>query len=208
MSSNPNTLKLSKSHVERGLAANPQFRKYEDKLRQMDKNQDGEIDIAELCQVLDEMSTIEKHRKLLKGACCVMAVFSLLTIASIVGLTFAVVDLTKDSNVSSSGILVTKDSLANPIATGQAISLDDASQLFTKNLKDLSDLSFLIIPNESGGTVVHVAEVELVTNTSAKVTTTAGSVYEIDASGIHQINAATGRKLLQTGGGSSGSWSR
>ena len=197
-----NTLKLSDSHVEGGLTANPRFKKYEDKLRQI-KNQDGEVDIAELCQVLDEMSTIEKHRKLLKGACYVMAVFSLLTIAAIVGLTYAVVDLTKDSQVSSSGILVTKDSAANPIATGQTVSLGDASQLFTKNLNELSDLDFLTIPSASGGTVVHVAEVELVANTSAKVTTTAGTVYEIDASGIHQVNTTAGgrRKLLQTSGG-------
>ena len=129
-----------------------------------------------------------------------MAVFSLLTIAAIVGLTYAVVDLTKDSKVSSSGVLVTKDRVANPIATGQAISLDDASQLFNKSLNELSDLSFIIIPSETGGTIVHVAEVELVANTSAKVTTTAGTVYEIDTSGIHQVNTTSvgRRKLLQT----------
>ena len=198
------TLKLSDSHVEGGLTTNPQYKKYEDKLRQMDKNQDGEIDIAELCQVLDEASTIEKHRKLLRGACYVLAVFSLLTIAVIVGLTYAIVDLTKDSQVSSSDILVTKNSAANPVATGRALLFDDASQLFNKSLEDLSDLKFLILPGgkTGAGTVVHVAQVELDPNTSAKVTTTAGTVYEIDASGIHLVNTAAGgrRRLLETSG--------
>ena len=68
------TLKVSNSHIERGIAATPSLKRYETRLRALDKNQDGEIDMGELCQVLDEMSSIEKQRRLLKWAAIISAV--------------------------------------------------------------------------------------------------------------------------------------
>ena len=198
--SKTNTLLVSQSKLDGEFDGNPKYKKYEAQLKSIDTNGDGMIDIGELCEKIEEMATIEKQRRLLKWATIITMVFALLTIAATVGLVYAVVALTKDTNVSSSGILVTKDSAATPIATGQVITLDSLNSLYTKSLDELAEVSFLVIPNANGGRVLHVAEIDLVANTSATVTTDAGAVYVIDAFGVHeQVANLTGtglRKLL------------
>ena len=60
------TLKLSQSNIERATELKPHLRQYADRLTAMDKDGNGELDLAEVCQVLDEMATIEKQKRLLK----------------------------------------------------------------------------------------------------------------------------------------------
>lgn len=198
------TLKVTPSRLEREFSENPKYKRYEAQLKSIDKNGDGVIDISELCQLIDELATVEKQRHLLKWAVIITGIFALLTIAAVVGSVYAVVVLTKDTNVSSQGIMMTKDSVATPVITGQMIALDSLDNLYTKSLDDMANISFLKIPSADGGSIVHVAEIKLVANTSATITTDTGSVYVVDASGIHEQVASktTGstsmRKLLQT----------
>lgn len=204
------TLLVSPSKLEREFDSNPRYKRYEAQLKSIDKNGDGVIDLGEICHLIEEMATVEKQRRLLKWAAIITGIFALLTIAAVVGLVYAVVVLTKDTKVSSSGVLVTKDASAAPIATSQVISLDSANNLFTKSLDDLSNVSFLVIPSANGGRVVHIAEIQLVANTSATVTTDAGNVYVVDASGVHEqvANQTTGatslRKLLASNDATAG----
>lgn len=196
------TLLVSQSKLDREFSGNPQHKKYEAQLKSIDKNGDGVIDLGELCQMIDELAAVEKQRRLLKWAAIVTGVFALLTIAAVVGLVYAVVVLTKDTTVGTSGILTTKDGTSTPIATAQVIVRDGAKDLFNKSLNELAELSLLIFPTVNGGRIVHVAEIEVIANTSATVTTDAGNVYVIDASGILEqlTNKTAGttstRKLL------------
>lgn len=184
-----NTLKITTSKLTAQFAGNALHQRYEAQLKSLDKNGDGEIDINELFSFIEDVSKMERQRQLLKWAAIITGCFALLTIAAVVGLVYAVVVLTKDTTVQPSGIMTAKDSAATSVATAQITSIDDINTIYNKSLAELSKLSFIVIPNANGGSIIHVAQIDLVANTSATVTTDAGMKYLIDASGIHEIVA-------------------
>ena len=89
-------LKLTASE---GGALKPELQRYATRLRALDQDGNGELDMEEVCKALDEMATMEKEKKVLKWAAGIAGLFCLLTVAATVGLTYAVVKLSQDINV-------------------------------------------------------------------------------------------------------------
>ena len=189
------TLKLSPSRVESALETKPHLKKYADRLKAMDKDGNGELDLGEVCEVLDEMATVEKQRRLLKWVAGIMGVFTLLSIAAIVGLTFAVVDLSKDTSLSEGGVLQSRSGDAT-VATGQVISVQNLTDVYKLASADLQSITSLVIPEGDGERVVKVVEAFSVPGTSVTFTSATGAQYTVDAAGIQVEDGAGGRRLL------------
>jgi hypothetical protein len=96
------TLAVSESTLSRGSEARADLSRYQGYLRQLDKNGDGQLDLDEVCDAIDEIIRKEKTEKTLKWLLAGMAIFALLTIAATVGLTYAVVVMSKDTHVDGS----------------------------------------------------------------------------------------------------------
>jgi len=184
---NMSGLKLSNSHIERGLQEKPHLQQYAAKLKALDKDGNGELDLAEVCEVLDEMANIEKQRRLLKWVAFISGLFALLSIASIVGLTYAVVNLSKDTQLDSgSSALVSKD-LGTPVGTSQVISSAHADSLYEHSPSQLDKINSIIVPDGDGYLIARVSSIALVPNVSATVTTADGTVYEVTSEGFHLL---------------------
>ena len=125
------TLKVSPSTMERAGQVRPGFEKYAAKLKEMDKNADGELDMDEICDFIDKTVESEKQNRMLKRIAMALAIFSLLIIAAVVGLTYAVVALSKEVKVSPNNTL---------LSNGNGEAVRTSSNLVTKNLTSLGDL--------------------------------------------------------------------
>ena len=101
-------IKLSPSFVESAANSKPHLQHLVSKIRALDTNNDGEIDAEELAEAVDQMVKTQRENRLIKWFLFSIAIFSMLTIAAVVGLTFAVVQLSKDTKVSDTGALVSK----------------------------------------------------------------------------------------------------
>ena len=189
------TLKLSPSRVESALEAKPHLKKYADRLQAMDRDGNGELDLGEVCEVLDEMAMVEKQRRLLKWVAAIMGVFTLLSIAAIVGLTFAVVDLSKDTSLSDGGVLQSRSG-DTTVATGQVVQLRNVSGLYQASPSELQSVSALIMAEGEVQRIAKVVEVVAVPGTSVTLITATGAKYTVDATGMHAEDAAGGRRLL------------
>ena len=100
------SISLGAASMEEAFAVKPELKKYAERLRALDKDGNGQLDLAEVCENIDAMVSLEKDRRMLKWVAIVMGVFALLTTAATAGLTYAVVALSKDTTVNS-GVLTT-----------------------------------------------------------------------------------------------------
>jgi hypothetical protein len=90
----------------------------------------GNIDAEELCQAIEDMVEAEKQNRLLKKLVIVAGVLSLLAVVAVVGLTAAVVVLTKEVK-DDNGALVSK-STGRPMST-TANLLDNSMRTIIDN---------------------------------------------------------------------------
>jgi len=194
-------LKISPSHIEATFHGKPHLKRYASQLRGIDKDQNGEVDLVELCEVLEELETSNRNRRLLKWVAIVTALFSLLTIAAIVGLTYAVVDLSKDTTVSNQS-LVSKDT-GKTLATARAKQSVGLGSLVNTTPQELVDLESVILPMGNNRTqIMHVSDLELEPGVSLTLTSPSGKSVTIAADGsISDVNAtapggASRRRLL------------
>jgi len=185
-------LKISPSHIEATFQGKPHLKRYASQLRAIDKDQNGEIDLAELCEVLEELETSIRNRRLLKWVAIVTALFSLLTIAAIVGLTYAVVDLSKDTGET--------------LATARAKQSVGLGSLVHTTPQELVDLESVILPMGNNRTqIMHVSDLELDPGVRLTLISPSGKSVTIAADGsISDVNAtapggASRRRLLDNG---------
>jgi hypothetical protein len=178
-------------------------------LQTIDKDQNGEVDMAELCEVLEELETSQRNRRLLKWVTIRTALFSLLTIAAIVGLTYAVVDLSKDTSVSNNS-LVSKDT-GMTLATAQAKQVKDLGSLVSASPEQLVYLESVILALEINSTqILHVSDLELEPGVSLTLTSPSGKSVIINADGsVSDVDAkasegARRRRLLDAEGSPNG----
>jgi hypothetical protein len=197
-------LKISPSHIEATFHGKPHLKRYASQLRGIDKDQNGEVDLVELCEVLEELETSNRNRRLLKWVAIVTALFSLLTIAAIVGLTYAVVDLSKDTTVSNQS-LVSKDT-GETLATARAKQSVGLGSLVHTTPQELVDLESVILPMGNNRTqIMHVSDLELDPGVSLTLISPSGKSVTIAADGsISDVNAtapggASRRRLLDNG---------
>ena len=175
-------LKISPSHIEANFQGKPYLKRYASQLRAIDKDQNGEIDLVELCEVLEELETSNRSRRLLKWVAIVTALFSLLTIAAIVGLTYAVVDLSKETTVSNQS-LVSKDT-GDTLATAKAKQSVGLGSLVSATPQELVDLESVILPMNNNRTqIMHVSDLELDPGVSLTLTSVSGKSIIIAADG-------------------------
>lgn len=90
-------------------------------------------DLEEVCQAIDDLVEAEKQTKLLKKIAAIMGVLLALSIAAIVGLTFAVVDLTKEVS-NSNGVL--SDTSGKALYTGEASLGVSNNPIYDKEMVD------------------------------------------------------------------------
>lgn len=88
---------------------------------------DGQLDLDEVCDAIEKIIRKEKTERTLKWLLAALAVFSLLTIAATVGLTYAVVALSKDTKVNGD-VLQSKDS-GGAMRTGSFLQSQNVSVL-------------------------------------------------------------------------------
>lgn len=116
-------VKFSASGTEKGSFVRKDLQRYATKLRELDRNGDGELDLEEICLAVDEMIQTRKENRLIKWFMGALAVVTLLTIAATVGLTAAVIILSKDTSVSNNTLVVkeTGESLSKLLQSYQLL---------------------------------------------------------------------------------------
>lgn len=193
-------MRLSKSIIERGTANRIDGNKYAEKLRALDKNGDGELDLEEVVDAMEQMIKSEKQNRMLKWFLAAMTVFCLLTIAATVGLTYAVVSLSKDTKVGSDNALVNKNT-GETLKTGANIqSLDPFTLSQTLNTTDagnfLARLESIKVPGNASDeayTVHRVASASLLTNNAGiRVRTANGDVINFYTMAAPPTEVGTG----------------
>jgi hypothetical protein len=170
---------------------------------------DGQLDLDEVCDAIDEIIRKEKTERTLKWLLAALALFSLLTIAATVGLTYAVVVMSQDTQVDGS-VLQSKDT-GEALRTGSFLQSQNASALLSSVAasKDtgaaLASISAIKVSSLKEGeeyTVYKVESVTVLTNNSVLVRTAAGSDFLIhmdtivpDTSDVNATAQVGGRKL-------------
>lgn len=179
------TLAISKSTLSGG---SNRVRAYEERLKEMDKNGDGQLSIEEIADFLDDVVRKEKTARTMKWVIISLTAFSLLTIASIVGLTYAIVSLTKDTQVTND-VYVSKDSGA-PLQTAVHLTPQNSSALSsslsssTNPSLDLAKLTSIKIPSFGGDevfTIYKIAAATLLSNGSVLFKTIGGDSFIMGA---------------------------
>jgi len=128
-----------------GKSLDPRLERYATRLRALDKDGNGEIDLDEICGAIDQMVDQEKQNRLLKKLAMIFGILTLLSIAAIVGLTYAVVALSKDVQ-DSNNVLVSKDS-GLPMSTSQYQTASSFSALLANpTAENLSKVHTLVTP--------------------------------------------------------------
>ena len=155
-----------------------------EQIQKTDLDDNGVISVDELLKVLKTERMLRRERNLLIRIVSALAVACVLIIAAVAGLTYAVVHLTKDTNVQNN-ILVSKD-------TSDAIST--ASMQATYPLKDwykvqsmseLEGLTQITIPYGDGVSIFKIQDIHLVPNESIRFDTSSENVsITVTESGI------------------------
>ena len=88
-----------------------------DRLQAADANGDGVISASEMIDVIQSEITATRDKKVMQRVLIALGVACLLIIAAVVGLTYAVVEMSKDTSVQNN-VLVSKDGL-QPLSTAK-----------------------------------------------------------------------------------------
>ncbi len=86
-----------------------------ERLQAADANGDGIISASEMMDVMQREITATRDRKMMVRVLAALSVACVLVIAAVVGLTYAVVEMSKDTSVENN-VLVGKDGL-QPLST-------------------------------------------------------------------------------------------
>jgi hypothetical protein len=121
----------------------------------------------------------------------------LLLLAAMTGMTYVVVELSKDTK-QDNNVLVSKDSGA-PLATAAVKTEMALADLYLADPAAAQHFEKMTVGNPSGGFDVYfVASLSFQPNVSVTITTTTGKAFLIDSDGVHDIDASApnGRRLL------------
>lgn len=146
---------------------------------------------------MDQIVEQEKQNKLLKKLTIVFAIISLLTIAAVVGLTAAVVVLSKDTETSND-VLIAKDT-GNALATAQYLSGNTLSEV-APTPAELSQMKTLIIPGADNVkySVIYINRIDVNTDDSLTYYLADGSevIYRPGIGIESNTTSSSGRRLL------------
>ena len=122
----------------------------QDSLRALDLDGSGSVDSRELARAAEAYRSVQARAKRLNRMLAFGAVVLMLTLAAFSGLVFAVVEMTKESRVSESGVLMVKGS-NETVKTSQVLNKSTmCSQLGDEVFRDMR---YLEVTSPTGATV-------------------------------------------------------
>ena len=174
-----------------------------DRLQAADANGDGVISASEMIDVIQSEITATRDRKVMQRVLVALGVACLLIIAAVVGLTYAVVEMSKDTSVQNN-VLVGKDGL-QPLSTATLQKTVQLADLYkASSPSELDWLTHVTVPFGKGEAVLKIQNVYLVPGERARFDTAAENVsVEVTADGVSvsgDEQAPGGmRRLMQNG---------
>jgi hypothetical protein len=139
-------------------------------LARADIDNDGIIDVEELVKILESESALRRERKLLRWIVMALGIACILIVAAVVGLTYAVVHLSKDTAVQNNVLVSKADS--QPLSTGSLQVSSALKDLYkVDNLAQLQGLDQIMMPFEDGISLFGIEGVHLVPGKSVKFDT-------------------------------------
>ena len=178
-----------------------------DRLQAADANGDGVISASEMIDVIQSEITATRDRRVMQRVLVALGVACLLIIAAVVGLTYAVVEMSKDTSVENN-VLVGKDGL-QPLSTATLQKTVRLAPLYkASSPSELDWLTHLTVPFGKGEAVLKIQNVYLVPGERARFDTAAENVsVEVTADGVTvsgDEQAPGGRRRLMQENGSTG----
>ena len=179
-----------------------------DRLQAADANGDGVISASEMIDVIQSEITATRDRKVMQRVLIALGVACLLIIAAVVGLTYAVVEMSKDTSVQNN-VLVGKDGL-QPLSTATLQKTVQLADLYkASSPSELDWLTHVTVPFGKGEAVLKIQNVYLVPGERARFDTAAENVsVEVTADGVTvsgDEQAPGGRRrLMQSVDGTAG----
>ena len=179
-----------------------------DRLQAADANGDGVISASEMIDVIQSEITATRDRKVMQRVLIALGVACLLIIAAVVGLTYAVVEMSKDTSVQNN-VLVGKDGL-QPLSTATLQKTVQLADLYkASSPSELDWLTHVTVPFGKGEAVLKIQNVYLVPGERARFDTAAENVsVEVTADGVTvsgDEQAPGGRRRLMENGDSTAS---
>ncbi|KAL4537085.1 hypothetical protein Ndes2437B_g06477 [Nannochloris sp. 'desiccata'] len=162
---------------------------------------DGNLSIEEVLKVIESEHAARASKKMYKRVLLVVGIASLVLVGALCGITYGIVDLTKEVNTDSSNHITSS-------STGDIASVGTAKQTFPLSSLYLSDdaklvASFekLVVNGEEAGeyTVHSVKAISVVPDVSATIATESGDSFIVDQFGLRPANATletSGRRRL------------
>jgi hypothetical protein len=178
-----------------------------DRLQAADANGDGFISASEMIDVFQSEADAIRDNKMMKRALIALGVACLLIIAAVVGLTYAVVEMSKDTSVQNN-VLVSKDGL-QPLSTATLQKTVLLANLYKADSPfELDWLTHLTVPFGEGEAVLKIQNMYLVPGQSVRFDTAADGVsVEVTADGVTvsgDDQAPGGRRRLMEADSGSG----
>ena len=103
------------------------------RVKELDTNEDGALSISELLHALRAEQNLVVQKRLLVRTVIALSVGLLLTIAAVVGLTYAIVDLSKETTVDKNNALQGKSS-KQPVGTAILVESTPVSKWLDTNM--------------------------------------------------------------------------
>jgi hypothetical protein len=155
-----------------------------DRLQAADANGDGVISASEMLDVFQSEADAIRDNKMMKRALIALGVACLLIIAAVVGLTYAVVEMSKDTGVENN-VLVSKDGL-QPLSTATLQKRVQLADLYKAGSpSELDWLTHVTVPFGEGEAVLKIQNAYLVPGQSVRFDTAAEGVsVEVTADGV------------------------
>jgi len=103
------------------------------RVKELDTNEDGALSISELLHALRAEQNLVVQKRLLVRTVIALSIGLLLTIAAVVGLTYAIVDLSKETTVDENNALQGKSS-KQPVGTAILVESTPVSKWLDTNM--------------------------------------------------------------------------
>ena len=172
-----------------------------EQITKADVDGDGIVNVDELLKVLETERMLRRERTLLIRIVIALAVACVLIIAAVVGLTYAVVHLSKDTDVQNN-VLVSKGT-SDAISTASMQATHPLKDLYkVQSMSELEGLNRLTIPYGDGISIFAIQDIHLVPGESIRFGTTSENVSitvsesGISISGDENNSTASRRRLM------------
>jgi len=176
-----------------------------ERLQAADANGDGIISAGEMMDVIQSEITATRDKKLMGRVLVALGIACLLIIAAVVGLTYAVVEMSKDTSVQNN-VLVSKDGL-QPLSTATLQKRVKLADLYKAGSpSELDWLTHVTVPFGEGEAVLKIQNVYLVPGERVRFDTASENVSVVvtaegvEVSGDDQVSGGRRRLMSEDGG--------